>query len=73
MYRFSRWEVGLDVFGQIAFVRGGSVACVLLYRRGQLAAWAPDGTRYGPADLTGGPPTPGALDRLGDILRQATR
>jgi hypothetical protein len=72
-YRFTRWEVGLDGFGQIAFVRDGVVACMLIFRRGKLAAWTPDGVRYGPAELTGGPETPAALERLGDILRQATR
>jgi hypothetical protein len=49
------------------------VACMLIFRRGKLAAWSPDGVRYGPPELTGGPETPAALDRLGDILRQATR
>lgn len=72
-YRFTRWEVGLDGFGQITFVRDGVVACMLIFRRGKLAAWAPDGVRFGPAELTGGPETPAALDRLGEILRQATR
>ncbi|MBO0697936.1 MAG: hypothetical protein J2P46_06065, partial [Zavarzinella sp.] len=73
MFRFTHWEVGLDMFGQIAIVRDGAVACMFMYRRGKLAAWTPDGMRYGPPELTGGPETPGALDRLGEILRQATR
>jgi hypothetical protein len=72
-YRFTRWEVGLDGFGQIAFYREGVVACMFLYRRGKLAAWTPDGVRLGPAELTGGPETPGALERLGETLRQVTR
>jgi hypothetical protein len=73
MFRFTRWEVGLDLFGQIAVVRDGSVACMFISRRGRLAAWAPDGVRFGTPDLTGGPETPRALERLGEILRQATR
>jgi hypothetical protein len=72
-YRFTRWEVGLDGFGQVAILRDGVVACVVMYRRGKLAAWAPEGVRYGLAELTGGPETPGALERLGELLRQATR
>ena len=31
------------------------------------------GVRFGPAELTGGPETPGAIERLGEILRQTTR
>jgi hypothetical protein len=73
MFRFTHWEVGLDIFGQIAIVRDGVVACMFTYRRGNLAARSPDGVRYGPPDLTGGPESPGALDRLGEILRQATK
>jgi hypothetical protein len=73
MSQFSRWEVGLDIFGQIVFLREGVVACVLIHHNGQLAAWAPDGTRFGPPDLTGGPETPRAMVRVGEILREATR
>jgi hypothetical protein len=72
-YRFTRWEVGLDGFGQITFYRDGAVSCMLMYRRGKLAAWTPNGVRHGPAELTGGPETPGAMDQLGETLRQATR
>jgi hypothetical protein len=72
-YRFTHWEVDLDCFGQIAFVRDGVPVCMFMYRRGKLAAWTPAGIRYGPTDLTGGPETPGALDKLGSILREATR
>jgi hypothetical protein len=73
MFRFTRWEVGLDVFGQLAVLRDATLVCMFQYRRGKLAAWTPDGVRYGPPEVTGGPETPGALDRLGEILRQATR
>jgi hypothetical protein len=45
---------------------------MFLYRRDKLAVWTPDGVRYGPAEMTGGPETPGALERLGDVLRQTT-
>jgi hypothetical protein len=72
-YRFTHWEIGLDGFGQIAFRRDGVVTCMFMYRRGKLAAWSSTGVRFGPAELTGGPETPEALDRLGEILRQSTR
>lgn len=73
MYKLTRWEIGVDGFGQIAFVRDGVVACMLIYRRWKLAAWLPDGVRFGPADLTGGPETPNALEKLGNALREVTR
>jgi hypothetical protein len=37
MFRFTRWEVGLDLFGQIAIVRDGSVACMFI----AAASWPP--------------------------------
>jgi hypothetical protein len=52
---------------------GGRPACMFIFRRGKLAAWAPNGVRFGPPELTGGPQTPGALEKLGDILRTLTR
>jgi hypothetical protein len=70
--RSDRWEVALDCFGQIAFLREGRAVCMFIFRRGKLAAWTPDGVRYGPAELTGGPQTPGALERLGKVLWDLT-
>ena len=66
-------QIGLDSFGQIVFVRDGRPACMFFYRRGKLAAWAPSEIRFGPPELTGGPETPGALEKLGEILRHITR
>lgn len=71
-FKFPRWEIVLDCFGQVAFVRDGQVAAMFIFRRGKLAAWTPDGVRYGPPELTGGPATPDALDRLADVLRRST-
>jgi hypothetical protein len=73
VHQFTRWEVGADALGQIAFLREGRVACLFLYRRGKLSAWSPEGVRYGPPEVTGGPSTPGALERLGELLREVTR
>jgi hypothetical protein len=73
MYKLTRWEIGVDGFGQIVFVRDGIVACMFIYRRWKLAAWLPEGVRFGPAELIGGLETPNALQKLGDALREVTR
>jgi hypothetical protein len=62
----------VDVFGQIfLFDQQGNLSCAFFVFRGQFAAWMPDGTRYGPEELTGGPATPDALKRIGEALRNA--
>lgn len=66
-------DVLVDLAGQV-IVRDfhrDQLVCIFFPRRDQLAAWMPDGTRYGPSDLTGGPATPDALERLGAALRHA--
>ena len=67
------WEVGLDGFGQIAFVRDQILTCMFMFRRGKIAAWSPCGIRFGPVELTGGPDTPQALEKLGALLRATTK
>jgi hypothetical protein len=76
--RFMQWAqnqviaVG-DRFGQVAvFDPAHKLVCMFFAFREQVAAWMPDGTCYGPAALTGGPPTAGALEKLGQALRQAS-
>jgi hypothetical protein len=66
--------VAVDCFGQIAVLdlRTDRLACMFFIYRGQIAAWLPDGTRYGPASLIGGPSTPGALERIAEALRAAS-
>jgi hypothetical protein len=62
-----------DAFGQLAvFDQLGQLVCVFFVFRDQAGAWMPDGTRYGPPSITGGPPTPGALAALGNALREAS-
>jgi hypothetical protein len=64
--------VVVDLFGEILiFAVRGELVCMFFVFRGQLAAWMPDGTRYGPAALTGGPATPDALRKIGQALREA--
>ena len=64
----------VDAFGHVALADpGGTLLCIVLASRGRLAAWMPDGTRFGPAELTGSPPTPGAGERIASALRGAAR
>jgi hypothetical protein len=69
----SRVLVVVDAYGQLAvFDLAGELICMLFAFRGEVAAWMPDGTRYGSASLMGGPPTPGALRKLAQALRAAS-
>jgi len=62
-----------DRFGQVAiFDVDDRLICMFFAFRERLAAWMPDGTRYGAASLTGGPPTPEALAKIGQALRKAS-
>jgi hypothetical protein len=65
-------NVLVDCFGQIAMLdRGWNLLCMFFIFRSVVAAWMPDGTRYGPAWLTGGPQTPGAAEKIARRLQQA--
>ncbi len=61
-----------DVYGQLFVLTpdGACVAAFFVYRA-TVAAWLPDGTRYGPSSLTGGSTTPDALGRIGRALQQS--
>jgi hypothetical protein len=61
-----------DVYGQLFVLTpdGACVAAFFVYRA-TVAAWLPDGTRYGPSSLTGGSTTPDALGRIGRALQAA--
>lgn len=67
-------DVLIDATGQIIVFdpQRKRIVCIFKVRRRNLAAWMPDGTRYGPADMIGGPATPDALQRIGAALRQAS-
>src|SRR5262249_38513160 len=63
----------VDCFGQIVLLdRGWNLLCMFFIFRSVVAAWMPDGTRYGPAWLTGGPETPGAAEKIARRLQQAS-
>jgi hypothetical protein len=64
----------LDRFGQLSILdRNRNLVCMFLARRNQIGVWMPDGTRAGSAALTGGPPTPGALEKIGAALLRASQ
>jgi hypothetical protein len=67
-------SVVADYFGQVAILDGWkTVVCMFFAFRNRLAGWMPDGTRFGPASLTGGPETPGAMEKFGRALRRASQ
>jgi hypothetical protein len=64
--------VGLDTCGQVVVMeQSGKLVCTFLVAEGTIAVWMPDGTRLGPPEATGGPPTPGARERIGQALLEA--
>jgi hypothetical protein len=64
--------IALDRFGQISILdRNYNLVCMMFARRQQMGFWMPDGTRAGSAALTGGPPTPGAMEKIGRALLRA--
>ena len=59
----------VDVFGQVILCDpSGRPVCMLKTLNANLAAWLPDGTRLGPIWMTGGAPSPGAAERIGQAL-----
>src|SRR5262249_5791253 len=62
----------VDRYSQILLLdRIWELVCMFFVFRSQLAAWMPDGTRYGPAALTGGPETANAAERIAGRLQLA--
>lgn len=64
----------LDMLGQIVLAdASGALIALLAFSHGSLAAWMPDGSRFGSVRLTGTAATPGAEDRLALALRMAAQ
>lgn len=63
----------IDATGQVIIFdpHRNRLACFFLVWRDELAIWLPDGTRYGPPHLTGGPAWSSALEKIGNALRAA--
>ena len=62
----------LDRFGQVAvFDKNEVLLCMFMAFRDRLAAWLPDGSRCGSEALGLGPETPGAREKLAQVLRSA--
>ena len=71
-YGYSRSGLLLmaDNCGQISIFNKEEKLLAMFYvYRGTVAGWLPDGTRYGPASITGGPTSPGALGKIGAALK----
>jgi len=71
---FAGRGIVVDAFGQVIVLdKSQNLVCMFFTFRNQFAAWMPDGTRYGPASLTGGPETSGAADKIGQALLDASK
>jgi hypothetical protein len=79
-YDTNRWLAGakytlaaaVDSSGHVAlFEPNGALVAMFFVFRTSLSAWLPDGTRYGPPAVIGGPCTPDAFLHLGAALRRA--
>jgi hypothetical protein len=67
----------VDAFGQVALLDAEDrLLAMFVAFRGQVAAWMPDGTRlgpcHGPSPLIDGPATPGAAEKIGRVLKEAS-
>ena len=57
--------IAVDAYGQIIVLdREQNLVSMFFVFRNQLAGWMPDGTRFGPAAMTGGPQTADAAQRI---------
>jgi hypothetical protein len=62
----------IDRYNQVAVLGpNGKLACMFYMSGNEVAAWLPDGTRYGPRRLIGGDRTPGARERIAAVLERA--
>jgi hypothetical protein len=65
--------VVVDVFGEVLlFDSDRKLVCMLFTFRNRIAAWTPDGTRFGHETLLGMDPTPGAAEKIGAALLAAS-
>ncbi|MBK9973647.1 MAG: hypothetical protein IPP14_02625 [Planctomycetes bacterium] len=61
-----------DSLGQVAvFSAAAELVAMFFVYRSTVAAWLPDGTCYGPAGVTGGATTQGALQKIGLAMQRA--
>jgi hypothetical protein len=65
-------RVLIDRYNHLAVLGpNGNPTCMIYMTGNEVAAWLPDGTRYGPRRLIGGDPTPGARERIAVALARA--
>src|SRR5262249_35686145 len=74
-FRLSAWGAlvaAVDAYGEVFLFRhSGELVCAFFAFRQQLAAWAPDGTRFGADSLLGAPSRPEGDRILGQALERA--
>jgi hypothetical protein len=74
-FRMAAWHnliAVVSAYGEVfLFEHSGELVCAFFAFRQLLAAWMPDGTRLGPASLTGAPPSADAGRRIGQALLAA--
>lgn len=64
----------VDTFGQLILLdQKQNLVAMFFVFRDRLGGWLPDGSRFGPADLTGGPETKDARSRFGNALAVASQ
>lgn len=70
--RSGPWTAVIDRLGQVLLFAGGEeLVAAFLVRRELAAVWTPEGEFWGDAALIGGPPTPGAAQRIGRAITAA--
>jgi hypothetical protein len=58
-------RVLIDRYNHLVFLgRRGKPVCIFYVNGNEVAAWLPDGTRWGPRRLIGSAPSPGAAERI---------
>jgi hypothetical protein len=69
-----RLLAAVDSYGHVLlFDQEQKLLCICFRVRGAIAGWMPDGTRFGPRSLLGGPATPGWERKFAQVLREASQ
>jgi hypothetical protein len=62
----------IDRYNHLAVLdKNGNLTCMFYVSGSEIAAWLPDGTRWGARRYLGGEPTPGASERIAAALTRA--
>lgn len=70
--RTTRLTALVDLYSHVVLTNSTGVLVAMFFAfRNDVAVWLPDGTKWGPVALIGGPPTPNATSRIAAALRAA--